>query len=194
MSIHRDELVALLKELSVRTDREFELKSGRKSTFYVDCKQTMLTARGHGLIGQLMYEHVCRKYPGALVVAGVELGGCPLASSVAMHSYREIDVTGFRERPYLDALYIRKHAKEHGTRSMIEGGKHFDIHQKQGVVLLEDVFTTGGSALAAITSLANEGFGVLGVVALVDREEGAAETFGKVQVKFSSLFTRRDLI
>jgi orotate phosphoribosyltransferase len=113
----------------------------------------------------------------------VELGGCPLASAVAQESYRQ--------GTPIDALYVRKEAKDHGSRRMIEG----DTRLRRGarVVLLEDVITTGGSTLRAARTLEDAGYVIAGVVALVDREEGGREAI-EAKTKLIALYTRRDFI
>ena len=104
-STKTDRLRELLRERSVRTGK-FKLASGRESDFFIDCKQTVLTAEGHALVGELMYDALS-ELPECDAVAGVELGGCSLASAVSLISHQK-----GRD---LNALYIRKARKGHGT-------------------------------------------------------------------------------
>ncbi len=178
----RSRLVELLTERSFER-RKVTLASGRESNFFVDCKQTALTAEGHALIGELMLD-ATDELGGCDAVGGVELGGCSLASSVSLISFQ-------RGRP-LPALYVRKARKDHGTAKMIEGDK--SLRPGLRVALLEDVVTTGGSSLKAVEILREAGTEVVGIVALVDRLEGGAEAIRDAGVKLVSLTTRRDFM
>jgi orotate phosphoribosyltransferase len=178
----RDRLLTLLRARSF-SRRKVILASGRESDFFIDCKQTVLLAEGHALIGQLMYEALAPFGP-AVAVAGVELGGCPLVSAVAMHS--------FQVGCPVDALYVRKAAKDHGSKRLIEGSDALPKGSK--VIVLEDTATTGGSALKAVGTLREGGFEVLGVLAICDRLEGAAEAMKEAGLPFRALYTRHDFI
>jgi orotate phosphoribosyltransferase len=178
----RARLLALLTERSYQK-REVTLASGKKSDFFIDCKQTVLTAEGHALVGELMLDAVLA-LPGGPVdaVAGVELGGCPLASAVALVSYQ-------RGRP-LDAIYVRKAAKDHGSQRLLEG----DAQLPKGarVAIVEDVVTTGGSTLAAVEKLRAAGYALAGVISLVDREEGGRQNVEAAGLVLRALFTRSE--
>jgi orotate phosphoribosyltransferase len=179
---HRELLVELLRRRSFEKRRVI-LASGRESDFFIDCKQAILTAEGHALAGALMFEALAL-LPECDAVAGVELGGCPLASAVSLTSY-------VRGRP-LDALYVRKEAKDHGTKKLVEGDKSVSAGTR--VVLLEDVITTGGSSLKAVEKLRAIGASVAGVVALVDRLEGGAEAIREAGLPLVAICTRRDFL
>jgi orotate phosphoribosyltransferase len=159
------------------------LSSGKESDFFIDCKQTILLAEGHYLVGKIFFDTIVFNNFTASVVAGVELGGCPIASAVAMESY---------ERGCsLNALYVRKDVKNHGSKRVIEG-----ILPKDGtvIVLLEDVVTTGTSSLKAVDKLVDNGYIVEGVIALVDRLKGGREAIEAKNLKFVSIFTKEDFI
>jgi orotate phosphoribosyltransferase len=178
----RTRLLELLRTRSFER-KKVVLASGRESDFFIDCKQAVLSAEGHALVGDAMLETLsglaaCR------AVAGVELGGCPLASAVALTSF-------LRGRP-LDALYVRKDAKDHGSRRLIEGST--GLAPGTTVALLEDVVTTGGSTLKAAEKLERADLAVVGVVALVDRLEGGREAIEARGLRFVALFTRDDFI
>jgi orotate phosphoribosyltransferase len=151
----------LLALLTLRSfaKKKVVLASGKESDFFIDCKQTVLSAEGHALTGALMFEAL----PPCDAVAGVELGGCPLASAVSLVSYE-------RGAPK-DAVYVRKEAKDHGSKRLLEG----QLAPKSRIAILEDVVTTGGSTLKAAEKLRFAGHEVVGVVALVDRLEGGRE-------------------
>ena len=182
MSASRERLVELLRQLSFERKKVI-LASGRESDFFIDCKQTILTAEGHALVGELMLDALA-KLPAAEAVAGVELGGCPLASAVSLTSF-------LRGKP-LPALYVRKQQKDHGSKRLVEGDR--SIRPGMPVVILEDVVTTGGSTLKSVENLKAVGVNVVGVVALVDRLEGGAEAISAAGLPVVSIATRRDFI
>jgi len=178
----RELLVDLLRERSFERKRVV-LASGRESDFFIDCKQAALTAEGHALLGSLMFEAL-DALPRCEAVAGVELGGCPLASAVSLTSF-------VRGRP-LPAFYVRKEAKDHGSKRLVEGDR--SLVPGMPIVMLEDVVTTGGSTLKAVEKLTAAGGRVVGVVAIVDRLEGGAEAIRAAGLPLVSLCTRRDFI
>lgn len=178
-------LLQLLTTLSYER-RRVTLASGRESDFFIDCKQTILTAEGHALTGALLLDLLDRFEP-CEAVAGVELGGCPLASAVSLTSYLRSQQS---DRAALPALYVRKKAKDHGTKRLVEGAR--SLRAGAPVVLLEDVITTGGSSLAAVESLREAGARVVGIAALVDRCEGGRETIEAAGLPMESLYTRHD--
>jgi orotate phosphoribosyltransferase len=178
-------LLELLRARAFQRKRVL-LASGRESDFFIDCKQAVLTAEGHALAGAAMLEVLdpAGALGACVAVAGVELGGCPLASAVALTSYQ-------RGAP-LDAVYVRKDAKDHGSRRLLEG----DTRLLPGarIALLEDVVTTGGSTLKAAAKLRDAGYQVAGVIALVDRLEGGRQAIEADGMKLVALFTRHDFI
>jgi orotate phosphoribosyltransferase len=178
----RQRLVALLRERSFERKKVI-LASGRESDFFIDCKQSVLTAEGHALAGELMFDALS-EIPECDAVGGVELGGCPLASAVSLVSFQ-------RGRP-LPALYVRKARKDHGSAKLVEGDKALRAGLR--VALLEDVITTGGSSLKAVEALKSAGAEVVGILALVDREEGGAETIRAAGLPLYSLTRRSDFM
>lgn len=178
----RQRLVALLRERSFERKKVI-LASGRESDFFIDCKQTVLTAEGHALAGELMFDALA-EIPECDAVGGVELGGCPLASAVSLVSFQ-------RGRP-LPALYVRKERKDHGSAKLVEGDKA--LRPGLRVALLEDVITTGGSSLKAVKALETAGAKVVGILALVDRQEGGAETIRGAGLPLRSLTTKSDFM
>jgi orotate phosphoribosyltransferase len=178
----RSRLLALLTERSFERKRVV-LASGKESDFFIDCKQTVLTAEGHALVGELMFEALAQLPPHS-AVAGVELGGCPLASAVAVVSFQ-------RGKP-LDAVYVRKEAKDHGSKRLLEGNTR--LAPGAAVAILEDVVTTGGSTLKAANKLQDAGYVVAGVIALVDRLEGGREAIEAAGLKIVALYSRADFM
>lgn len=178
----RTRLVTLLTERSFERKRVV-LASGRESDFFLDCKQVALTAEGHAVLGELMFQALA-DLPATEAVAGVELGGCPLASAVSLISFQ-------KGRP-LPALYVRKTQKDHGMKKLIEGDKA--MRPGMPVVLLEDVVTTGGSTLRAAQTLRDSGLVPVGVVVVVDRLEGGGEALREAKLPYVALCTRTDFI
>src|SRR3954453_194464 len=179
---NRARLLELLKRLSYE-QREVTLASGLKSNFYIDCKQTVLTAEGHYLVAALFGRLLADKAPDVEAIGGVTMGADPLASAVSTLSF-------LAGRP-LPAFYVRKEAKGHGTGQWIEGTKSLRPGMK--VAILEDVVTTGGSALKAIARAREFGLTVSVILGLVDREEGGRETLEKEAPLFT-LFRRGDFV
>lgn len=182
MSQKRARLVELLSKLSFEK-KKVTLASGRESNFFIDCKQTILTAEGHALVGELMFDALA-ELGEVDAVGGVELGGCPLASAVSLVSFQ-------RGAP-LPALYVRKERKDHGSAKRIEGDKA--LRPGLRVALLEDVVTTGGSSLKALEVLRDAGCEVAGIIALVDRQEGGREAIEAAGVRLVTLATKRDFM
>ncbi|HVR01163.1 MAG TPA: orotate phosphoribosyltransferase [Polyangia bacterium] len=177
---NRKRLLALLTELSYE-QREVTLASGAKSNFYIDCKQAVLTAEGHFLVASCFGRLLTERAPDVEAIGGVTMGADPLASAVSTLSF----VAG---RP-LPAFYVRKEAKGHGTGQWIEGTK--SLRPGMRVAILEDVVTTGGSALKAIARVREHGLVVAAILGLVDREEGGRAVLEK-EAPLYTLFRRRD--
>lgn len=173
--------LTLLKLLASRAYRlgRFTLASGRSSEHYVNCKPVSLSGTGLALLGALLLEQV---EEGAAAVAGLTLGADPLVSAVAMSA-------ALAGRP-LDALIVRKEAKGHGTGAWLEGPLP---PAGSLVTVLEDVVTSGGSALRAVEQLREAGYGVERVVAIVDREEGGAEAMAAAGLELRSLFLLQEV-
>lgn len=178
-----DRLLELLRERGFRRGH-FVLSSGLESDFFIDCKPAVLLAEGHALIGSALLERI-RDFVGPVsAVAGVELGGCPLASAVAVASWSAGEP--------IDAVYIRKATKGHGTKRLLEGADHLTAGAK--LVIVEDTVTTGGSTLRAAEAVRDAGFSVAGVIAVVDRLEGGADAIREAGVRFSALYDRTDFM
>ena len=179
----REELLEILKKKSYR-EGKVVLASGKESDFYIDCRQTSLSARGHLLVGKLFFQLIQEHFPSARGVGGPTLGADPLISAVSL-------ISALEEKP-LDGFIVRKEPKGHGTGAWIEGLSN--LGPGSPVVLLEDVITTGGSSQKAIARAEEAGLKVLGLVVLVDRREGGREAIEKQGVALVSLFTRNDFI
>jgi len=192
----RQRLLELLRELSLER-RRVVLASGKESDFYIDCKRTALTAEGHVLVGRCLYHLVARLRPPVRAVGGLTLGADPLASAIALTSFLEreryLAAGEAGEAPaLLDAFIVRKEPKGHGTGQWIEGRR--TLPDGSRVAVLEDVVTTGGSAMKAIERCRLERLEVMGCFALVDREEGGREVIEAAGVPLVALFARGDFI
>jgi len=175
----RTELMGIIRELSYE-QREVTLASGRKSNFYFDGKQTTLHPRGSVLVGRAFYAALDNFSEVVDGVGGLTLGADPIATATSMISSLEGRA--------IPAFIIRKEPKGHGTGQWLEGRKNVPAGSK--VVIVEDVVTTGGSSVKAIERARAEGLDVLGVVTLVDREEGGRETFDELNIPFYAIFTK----
>ena len=169
----KEELLELLKKYAYQKG-EFKLSSGKTSEHYVNCKPVTLTGRGLTLSSLLLLKEVETDY-----VGGLTLGADPLVSGVALVSALDSRM--------VNGLIVRKEAKGHGTQAYIEG-----LLPPEGtkITVLEDVITTGGSAIKAATRLRDAGYVVERVVSIVDRQENneADEFMESVDLELRSLF------
>lgn len=156
------------------------LTSGRKSTYYFDCKQTALHPEGCYLLGKILLDAITLEAQG---VGGMTLGADPLVSAVTLASYLE--------NRALPGFIIRKKPKGHGTKSYLEGMANFSSGQK--IALLEDVVTTGGTLLQACQRVKEAGLEIVQVICVLDREEGGKENLESQSYKLQSLFTKQKL-
>ena len=174
-------LAKLLFSLSY-IEKEVTLTSGRKSSYYFDCKQTALHPEGSFCIGRLFLDLLAgRKLDG---VGGMTLGADPLVSAVTVLSY--ID-----KNP-LPGFIVRKQSKGHGTNQYLEGLANFAPGAR--VAVLEDVVTTGGTLIKACERVKDAGLDVATVLCVLDREEGGRENLAQAGFSLESIFTREDLL
>ena len=178
----RTRLIELIKQRSFQEGPAFKLASGKTSTFYFNMKPTMLDSEGAWLIASLILDRL--EGVEADMIGGLEMGAVPIAASVAAVAH-----TRGRKLP---AFFVRKQAKEHGTQALIEGLPKGDSMAGKKVVVVEDVTTTGGSALKAAEALNEAGAEVVRVITIVDRLDGAAESFAGAGLKFMPLLTLAD--
>lgn len=179
----REELMQIIRELSYE-EREVTLASGRKSNFYFDGKQTTLHARGGLLVGKAFWEEV-KAFGGAVHgVGGLTLGADPIATATS--------IAACLDGAEAHAFIIRKEPKGHGTGQWLEGRKN--LPRGSRVVIVEDVTTTGGSSMKAVERAREEGLEVVGIVTLVDREEGAREAIEGAGLPLRAVFTRTQVV
>lgn len=180
-SAARARLAAIIREKSFRNDREFTLASGRRSTLYFNMKPTMFDPEGAGLLARLM---LARLGGDADYVAGLEMGAVPLVAQLVM-------LSGLEGRP-VGGFFVRKKPKEHGTQALIDGlGEGVSLAGKR-VLVLEDVTTSGGSAVKAVAAIRDAGAMVQRVLSIVDRQEGAAEAMAQAGLTLDALFRAAD--
>jgi orotate phosphoribosyltransferase len=159
---------------------EFVLSSGRRSTHYIDARLVTLSAEGSVLVGQVFCDLL--RDVGVDAAAGLAIGADPIVTAIALTS-------SSRERP-IDGLIVRKERKQHGTGHRIEG----PFRSGMRVAVVDDTFTTGASALSAAEAIAEAGGDVVGVFALIDREEGARQAIESAGYRFTSVFLSRELV
>jgi len=173
-------LERLLKERSLEFG-QFTLASGQKSNYYIDARPTTMSAEGQAAIGRLGLSLIRQSGWEPYSVGGLTMGADPVAYAVARAS---ADAP-----PLVEAFSVRKEAKGHGTARRIEG----NFKAGAGVVVVEDVITSGGSALQAIEAVEEAGGIVLGVLAVVDREQGGVATLRERGIQVVSMTTTTDL-
>ncbi len=173
---YRERLKELIKEraLKVADKPIFKLSSGKMSTYYMDLRTITLDPEGGYIIGNLIFEMIKEKNPDA--VGGLTLGADPIAYATSMISY-------INKKP-IKPFVVRKEPKGHGTGKQIEG----NIEPGENVFIVEDVVTTAGSSLKAAKVAREFGLNVLGIIAIVDREEGGEENIKKEGFEFFPIF------
>ena len=181
---YRTLVLDLLKKNAYKKG-EYTLSSGRKSEHYVNCKPVTLTGQGLGAVTALMLEHID---PDVAAVGGLTLGADPLVVGLS-----QVIWGGSKGELAIDALIVRKKQKGYGANAWIEG----KLPPKGSkVVVLEDVTTTGGSALIAVEKLRDAGYVVERIITIIDRQvDGEADAKMKeANIEIISLFTLQDLI
>lgn len=175
-----EQLIHLLATRSARRG-DFILASGKRSTLYIDARLTTMSPEGLVLIGRLGLARI-REYWAADSVGGLTLGADPISYAISYTS-------AMTAMP-LRAFTVRKETKTHGTGKLIEG----PFHPGDRVVVIEDVITTGNSALKAASAVQGAGASVLGILALVDRQEGGREKIEEAGFSVTSIVTAQELV
>jgi orotate phosphoribosyltransferase len=177
----RRQLIELLARRSARRGN-FTLASGKQSNFYVDCRLTTMSPEGLSSIGPIGLSLIREHGWDPDSVGGLTLGADPVSYAI---SYASADTA----RP-VRAFTVRKEAKTHGTGKLIEG----PFESKDRVVVIEDVITTGGSALKAVEAIRAAGASILGVLAVVDREEGGREAIEAAGIQVASITRASEIL
>jgi orotate phosphoribosyltransferase len=177
----RDRLREILVERSVRLG-DFTLASGARSSYYVDARRTTMSAEGQVLTGRVCMDVLEASGIRPTHVGGLTMGADPVSYAIARESF-------LRGNP-IDGFSVRKQAKEHGTGQRIEGG----LPKGARCLVVEDSMTSGGSALKAIDALLEYGVEVLGVLTLVDREEGGRQRLQDAGHSLLAAYTGPELL
>lgn len=177
----RERLLTLLRDRSVEKG-DFALSGGGRSPFYIDARVTTMSGLGQFLIGRVGLEALDAVGWEPTCVGGLTLGADPVSYALA-HA-------AVREGRTLDAFTVRKETKSHGTGRRIEGG----LQRDADVVVVEDVITTGDSALHAVQVVEEAGARVLGVLTVVDREESGRERLKRAGYPLVALFSATELL
>ena len=163
---------------------EITLASGRKSDFYFNLKPTMCDPEGAALLAELTYETL--KDDSLDYIGGLEMGAVPIAGAVAQLSH----MIGAP----MQAFFVRKKPKEHGARLSVEGLMPGETLIGKRVVIVEDVTTTGGSAMKAVEAVRDAGAEIAFVLTIVDREEGATEAFAAQGLDFRAIYRASEFL
>lgn len=182
----RARLIEIVRARSFQVGPEMTLASGRTSTFYFNMKPTMLDPEGAYLIATLILEQIAVDGVRTDLIGGLELGAVPIASAVCAVSHQ----AGHPLRAFL----VRKQAKDHGTKSLVEGLGRGETLAGKRVVIVEDVTTTGGSSIKAAEAVRAEGAEVVRVITVVDRQEGADAAFKAAGLDLRPLLTMADFV
>lgn len=174
----RNKLLDLFCQLAYQ-EGDFVLSSGQSSSYYINGKQVTLHPQGALAIGRLLLPLLPTD---TQAVAGLTLGADPIVSAVSV-------VSALENRP-IPALIIRKQAKGHGTRAYIEGPS---LPEGTKIVVLEDVVTTGQSAMKAVVRLRDAGYIVNTVISLIDRQQGGAEFYQSQGLNFVAVFQIKEI-
>jgi len=177
----RDDLLTLLATCSAKRGT-FTLASGRQSSLYIDARLTAMSAEGLAVIGPLGLDSIAKSNWQVESVGGLTMGADPIACAISYAS-------ASTDRP-LRAFSVRKEPKAHGTGKLIEG----PFRAGDRVAVIEDTITTGGSARKAIEAVRAAGGVVVGVVALVDREEGGREALEREGVPVISMTLASEIV
>jgi orotate phosphoribosyltransferase len=183
INLLRQQAFKIIRERSFKKGR-FVLASGKESGYYLDMKPSMFSPDGSKVLSELILESL--RDERVDYIGGLELGAVPLVSTITMLSEQ-------RNTP-LPGFFVRKKVKDHGTKKLIEGLVEGQTLHGKRVVVLEDVTTTGGSAMEAVAAAQNDGANVLLVMSVVDREEGAAALYQSKGVRFRALFTASEFM
>jgi len=170
-------LIAIVREKALEFG-DFTLASGKKASYYLDCRRVTLDSAGANLVGEGILELLGDSLPDA--VGGMAIGADPITAAV-------ITLAGQRDKR-LKGFIVRKESKAHGRGRDVEG----PVDSGDTAVIVEDVVTTGGSSLKAIDKVKAAGLDVQGVIAIIDRLEGGAEAFAERGYRLQTLLTIRD--
>ncbi|GAA5504771.1 orotate phosphoribosyltransferase [Novipirellula caenicola] len=179
MTYNRDALLDLIRAEALQTG-EFTLASGKKASYYLDCRKITLHPKGANLIAEGMLSVIEASGELPQAVGGMAIGADPITASI-------VTIAGQRDLP-LKGFMVRKEPKGHGMGKQVEG----PVEPGQRVVIVEDVITSGGSAIKAVEAAQAFGLKVDYVIGIIDRLAGGAEAFAAKGLELKVLTTIRD--
>ena len=178
LNILRQGLLNLFCQVAYK-EGDFVLSSGARSSYYINGKLVTLHPQGALAIGRILLHMLPTD---TQAVAGLTLGADPIVSAVSV-------ISALEHKP-IPALIVRKEAKGHGTKAYVEGPI---LNEGANVVVLEDVVTTGQSAMKAVTRLRDAGYTVNQIISLIDRKQGGEEYYKSVNLQFKAVFSITDI-
>jgi orotate phosphoribosyltransferase len=183
ISDRRAKLSDLIRRESFGRGR-ITLASGRVSDFYFNLKPTMLHPAGAAWLSEMVLDVI--QDLDVEYLGGLEMGAVPIAGAIAAASYN-------RDTP-IATFFVRKKPKDHGDRLNVEGLRDQSVLKGKNIVIIDDVTTTGGSAMQAVRTIREAGGNIVLVLTIVDRQEGASETFRAEGLPFRALFTADEFL
>lgn len=184
----RSDLRKRIVALSFQQGEEFILSSGKKSNFYFNMKPTMMDPEGSYLIAKLIIDRIKTMKTKVEYVGGLEMGAVPIVSAISPVSYQLDSCEPVK------AFFVRKKAKQYGTKSQIEGLAKNETLEGKNVVIVDDVTTTGNSMLEAARVVEKEGGNVVEVITIVDRKQGAEAEIAKHNLTLYPFFDLDDFM
>lgn len=181
MSRNRETLRQLIEDNCLDVSHDYVLSTGEKSSFYFDCKKATLDGQALALISDLMLEEINKLPVKPIAIGGLTLGADFIVAGVAMRAYQV-------GHPTVHGSITRKEPKKHGTKNKVEN----QLPAGTTIVVVDDVITSGRSTLLACDEFEKEGYKIVGIIALVDREQGGADNIRKRYPNVSALFHASD--
>lgn len=183
LNYDRTSLISIIREHALRFG-QFTLASGKQASYYLDCRMVTLHPIGSNQIAAGMLDLILNNYFGKIpdAVGGLAIGADPITAAIIVHA-------GLREK-HLLGFMVRKEAKQHGTGKLVEG----PVQPGMKCVIVEDVITSGGSALQAANAARDFGLEVVGVIGVIDRLEGGEAVFQAAGIPLTSLLTINDFL
>ena len=183
LNYDRNGLISIIREHALKFG-QFTLASGKQASYYLDCRMVTLHPKGANQIASGMLELIQSNHFGSIpdAVGGLAIGADPITASIVVHAgLRDCDMLGFM---------VRKEAKQHGTGKLVEG----PVLPGMKCVIVEDVITSGGSALKAADAARDFGLEVIGVLGVIDRLEGGEAAFKAAGIPLATLLTIDDFL
>lgn len=182
MQANRDRLWQIIDEKSLIVGKDMTLTTGLSSSFYFDCKKTTLNGEGLAVLADVLLEEIDNFPERPSAIGGLTIGADFIVAAVTMRAYQI-------GHPTINGSIVRKEPKQHGTRSPIEN----EMPKGTKIVVVDDVITTGGSTVKACDQFLHDGYKIVGIVALVNREAGGVDNLKrKYGCDVSSIFKKSD--